>query len=214
MVDGEERRQDLQGEFACVVRDPPRGMFCARSSITILRPAMQLQLWACNSTLKPRKAKIVLVSFDLHEGQVVKKEFKVDLAPNSSTEVWAGDVPGQPVRRSDARAAKPIVVQARLVDEDGSHNAGGEVLARYSNWSEPWKYLIFPDPKLDIQVKGDTVTLSCEKPIKGLVLDVEGEECQWSDQAIDLFPGDVQAITAKGLNGRKVQVRYLGDGTA
>jgi beta-mannosidase len=137
-----------------------------------------------------------------------RRSFDVDLAPNSSTEIWKGNVPGQPIRTSDGQVAKPIVVQARLLD------ANGTVLARYSNWPEPWKYLIFPDPKLYIKVDGDEVTLKCEKPIKGIVLDVDGEECKWSDQAIDLFPGDPQLITATGLKGGEVKARYLGDGSA
>ena len=56
--------------------------------------------------------------------------------------------------------------------------------------------------------------LSCKKPIKGIILDVEGEDVKWSDQAIDLVPGDEQVVKASGLNGRSVKARYLGDGTA
>lgn len=125
---------------------------------------------------------------------------------------WAdGDTAGQPIRKSDAEVPKPIVVQARLLESDGT------VLARYSNWPEPWKYLTFPDPKLVLKVDGDRVTLSCEKPIKGVILDLEdrsGEEVKWSDQAIDMFPGDVQVVEAKGLKGRKIKARYIGDGSA
>jgi beta-mannosidase len=40
------------------------------------------------------------------------------------------------------------------------------------------------------------------------------ETHQWSDQAIDMFPGDTQVITAKGLKGRKIKARYIGDGSA
>lgn len=61
---------------------------------------------------------------------------------------------------------------------------------------------------------GDSVELSTEKPIKGIVLDVEGEAVKWSDQAIDLVPGDPQIVEAVGLKGREVKVRFLGDGTA
>lgn len=61
---------------------------------------------------------------------------------------------------------------------------------------------------------GETVELDCKKPIKGIVLDVEGDDVKWSDQAIDLVPGDVQKVKALGLNGRPVKARYLGDGTA
>ncbi|GFZ45160.1 Beta-mannosidase B [Saitozyma sp. JCM 24511] len=169
----------------------------------------EIELWGCNSTVESKKAKVELVSFDLDEGEVDRRTLDVTLAPNSSTEIWKGAVPGQTVRTSSGQVPKPIVVQARLVDEDG------RVLARYSNWPEPWKYLTFPDPKLRVEVNGDEVTLTCAKPIKGLVLDVEeGEEVEWSDQAVDLFPGDEQRIVAKGLAGRKVKARYIGDGSA
>jgi len=61
-------------------------------------------------------------------------------------------------------------------------------------------------------VNDETIKLDCLKPIKGIVLDVEGEEdVKWSDQAIDLVPGDPQTITAIGIKGRKVFARYLGD---
>lgn len=171
----------------------------------------EIQLWGCNSTLEPKKATVELVSFDLDDGEVDRRSFNVTLAPNASTEIWVGDVPGQPIRKSTADVPRPIVVQARLLDEDGT------VLARYSNWPEPWKYLTFPDPGLDISVSGDEITITVEKPIKGLILDTalgEEEVSWWSDQAIDMFPGDKQVVTATGLNGRKVSARYIGDGSA
>jgi beta-mannosidase len=59
------------------------------------------------------------------------------------------------------------------------------------------------------------VRLSATLPIKGIVLDAEGDEdVKWSDQAIDLVPGDEQTILAWGLKDGKVKARYLGDGTA
>jgi beta-mannosidase len=60
----------------------------------------------------------------------------------------------------------------------------------------------------------DSVKLSSLKPVKGIILDVDGEEVQWSDQAIDLVPNDPQVIEARGLKGRQPTVRYLGDGSA
>jgi beta-mannosidase len=84
---------------------------------------------------------------------------------------------------------------------------------------EPFKYIHFPDVKdLGLEIvpteDGESVALSTERPIKGIVLDVEGEEVKWGDQAIDLVPGDPQIIKAIGLKGRKVKARFLGDGTA
>lgn len=102
-----------------------------------------------------------------------------------------------------------IVVSARLIAESG------EVLARYSNWPEPFKFINFPpDTAVKAIVDGESVTLSTNRPVKGIVLDVEGPEVQWSDQAIDLVPDDPQIVQAVGLNGRDVKLRYLGDGTA
>lgn len=53
--------------------------------------------------------------------------------------------------------------------------------------------------EVSVGADGESVHLSTQKPIKGIVLDVEGEEVQWGDQAIDLVPGDPQVISAAGL---------------
>lgn len=176
-------------------------------SLAFFETRSEVQLWACNSELEEKTVRVELVAFDLNDGELDRQHWDVTLKPNASTEIWAGDVPGQAVRTSDADVPRPIVLQARILD-------GDNVLARYSNWPEPWKYLTFPDPGLNIDVDGDEVTISVEKPVKGLILDTEGEEAEWSDQALDMFPGDTQRVTAKGLKGRKVTARYIGDGSA
>lgn len=84
---------------------------------------------------------------------------------------------------------------------------------------EPFKFINFPsvddvDLKTEIGKDGESVTLSVRKPVKGVVLDVDGPEVKWSDQVIDLVPDDPQTIAAVGLKGRRVKVRFLGDGTA
>jgi beta-mannosidase len=84
---------------------------------------------------------------------------------------------------------------------------------------EPFKYLHFPEVKdLGLEIMpvedGESVKLSTQHPIKGIVLDVEGQEVKWGDQAIDLVPGDPQIVKAIGLRGRTVKARFLGDGTA
>ena len=144
-------------------------------------------------------------SFNLDAGLIDTRTFKVELAPNSSTEIYKGSVPGQLVRANEATLPTPIVVHTTVIDEDGS------ILSRYSNWPEPYKWYDFPDPTLKISVKGEQVTLTCEKPVKGLILDIEGDgDVQWSDQAFDLFPGDPQIVTAKGLQGKDITWRHLG----
>ena len=47
-----------------------------------------------------------------------------------------------------------------------------------------------------------------------MVFDVEGEDARWSDQALDVVPGDDQVVRVWKLEGRKLKARYLGDGSA
>ncbi|KAG8728628.1 hypothetical protein FRC12_021614, partial [Ceratobasidium sp. 428] len=179
----------------------------------------RIELWGTNSTLEPAKATLEIRSFDVEGGGKLIDTQKQDvtLVPNSSTELWKGGLPGEGKRTRDSDPQKAIVVQARLLSTDG------KVLARYSNWPEPFKFIHFPTPEqvgLKISTsKGESsedtlVTLSTSIPIKGIILDVDGDEAKWSDQAIDLAPGDDQVIMVKGLKGRPVKARYLGDGSA
>ncbi|EIW73529.1 hypothetical protein TREMEDRAFT_42399 [Tremella mesenterica DSM 1558] len=182
-----------------VPRDPTTDAFLTIRS--------QVELWGCNSTLSPKPVHVELSAFDLNSGPVAKISWDITLLPNSSTEIWTGEIPGQPVRTSRAQIPLPIVLHATIQDETG-------IIARYSYWPEPYKYLSFPDPILEVRVEGEKVNVKCEKPVKGLIFDVNGEEVRWSDQALDVFPGDERVICATGLNGREVKVRYLGDGSA
>lgn len=84
---------------------------------------------------------------------------------------------------------------------------------------EPFKFIHFPSKNevglsITILPDNETVQLTSLKPVKGIVLDAEGEDIKWSDQAIDLVPGDPQTVKAIGLKGRKVFARFLGDGSA
>ncbi|THV08604.1 glycoside hydrolase family 2 protein [Dendrothele bispora CBS 962.96] len=172
-----------------------------------------LEIWGTNSTLEEKKATLEVSSFDLQSEWKDSWSKSVTLAPNSSTELFRGQVPGQPTRTKKSEVAKDIIVSARLLDEDGT------VLFRYSNWPEPFKYIKFPpveqvDLQIDVAADGESVTLTAKKPVKGVVLDVDGEDVKWSDQGIDLAPGDPQTVKAVGLKGRKVRARFLGDGTA
>ncbi len=86
-----------------------------------------------------------------------------------------------------------------------------------ANWPEPWKYITFPKDaglKLVTGSDGETVTITSTYPIKGLILDVADRstdakdgEVEWSDQALDLMPGDEQVVVAKGLKGRELAAR-------
>ncbi|KAG8803598.1 hypothetical protein FRC17_006157 [Serendipita sp. 399] len=186
-----------------------------------------LEVWATNSHAESKKVKFEVHAFDVEAGAVVDVTAEgiaggkeVALAPNSTTELWKGQTPGIDDVHVDGLRSKPIVIQARLVDVDT-----GVVLARYCNWPEPFKYIHFPT-KEQVNLKivptvasdgplGSTsLTITVDRPIKGLILDVEGPWAKFSDQAIDMFPGDTQVVGVIGLEGREVKARYLGDGSA
>jgi beta-mannosidase len=126
-----------------------------------------------------------------------RRTFDVNLAPNRSTEVWKGTVPGefnvtirpyttgQPVRTSQADVPRPI-----------GYRVGPFCDLEVVLWKDevlPWLGPVGvtrQDLALIIEQAGlDSVTLSTNEPIKGIVLDAEGDDCEWDDQAIDLFPG-------------------------
>lgn len=183
------------------------------TSAAIFTISTIIEIWGTNSTLEEKKATLEVTSFDLRSDWRDKWSKEVTLGANASTELHKGELPGQPRRTKLSEVPKTIVVSARLLDVDGS------ILARYSNWPEPFKYINFPSVeevglKVVASAKGEFVELSASRPVKGIILDVEGEDVQWADQAIDLVPDDPQIIGAKGLCGRNIKVRYLGDGTA
>jgi beta-mannosidase len=89
----------------------------------------QLEIWGTNGTLAKKHAILQVTSFDLERHEWSNRwEMGVTLAPNASTELWKGHVPGQPERTRESEVPKTIVVGARLLDEDGT------ILARHSNW--------------------------------------------------------------------------------
>jgi beta-mannosidase len=87
-----------------------------------------LEVWATNSTLAEKKAELEVTCFDLDSSWTTQFSRDIVLAPNSSTELYSGDLPGQPVRTKQSELPRVIIVSARLLDPSGT------VLGRYSNW--------------------------------------------------------------------------------
>ncbi|KAI6034165.1 glycoside hydrolase family 2 protein [Pisolithus microcarpus] len=170
-----------------------------------------LEVWGTNSTLAEKKARLEISLFDLDCSWSDKISVDVVLVSNSSTELFSDQLLGQPTRTKLSEIPRTIIVSARLLDE------AGVVLGRLSNWPEPYKFIHFPPVKdlglsITIGSDGESVELAAQMPVKGIVLDVEGDDIKWGDQAIDLFPGDPQIVKAIGLRGREVKARFLGDG--
>jgi len=96
-----------------------------------------IEIWGTNKTLEDKKATLDVTSFELDSDWTDHWSKEVTLAPNASTELWKGDLPGQPIRTKASEVPKVIVVSARLLDESG------QVLGRYSNWCATRLPLLF-----------------------------------------------------------------------
>lgn len=89
-----------------------------------------LEIWGTNSTLTAKTATLEVTSFKLEDTAYAKQWISkpVTLAPNASTELFAGAVPELPTRTKLSEVPPTVVISAQLLDEDGA------VLGRYSNW--------------------------------------------------------------------------------
>ncbi|KAF7294523.1 hypothetical protein MKEN_01445000 [Mycena kentingensis (nom. inval.)] len=192
---------------------------------TFLSYGAKVDIWGTNATLEPRKATLEITAFDLLTPWKHTETHSVTLLPNQATELLTGiPCPGPP---KEIAAPTPcgdeqytttysVVVAARLLDPQS-----GAVLARFADWPQPFRFLqskMLAEPGLVVDVNerdGDgeaMVSVNAEKPVKGLVLSVlgEGPDVKFSDNALDIVPGDAQVVKVRGLNGRKVAVAFLG----
>lgn len=72
------------------------------------------------------------------------------------------------------------------------------------------RYVQLQKPKqLKINVDGDVISVSAEVPMKGLALETEKDGVVFEDNLVDIVPGETVKIVARGLNGGKVEARYL-----
>ncbi|KAG8945738.1 hypothetical protein FRC04_000597 [Tulasnella sp. 424] len=177
-----------------------------------------LEVWASNFTVSPVQATAEISYYDLKTEQVYRTAtHHITIPPNQSVEIYEGTVEPPPPtvarlaeRQVELERTHTVVIHARLLDPSG------KVLARFTNWPEPYKFIDFPAPQIKLRLQSDGTTLKVEakNPAKCVFFSVPGEqtgdEIKWSDNAVDLFPGDVQTITVEGLNGREVAVSRLG----
>jgi beta-mannosidase len=136
------------------------------------------------------------------------------LAPNQTTEIMsipcphpsrsASEATGQDTRVTSSHS---VIISARVVDTQT-----GQVLSRYVDWPQPYRLLEFPDPGLSVDVQGERLTVTVQRPVKGLVLSADGDgpEVRWSNNGLDVMPGDPQEVVACGLGGRRLKACYMG----
>lgn len=169
-------------------------------------------MWATNSTLETHHLRLVLTCFDLESDWVHEEAHEVTLNPNQSTELLTTKCPCPPSltdQKHPCTTSSSVVVGARLISPDSD-----EVIARTADWPQPFRHNTFPDPGLRIDVDNETLTINVDRPAKCVFFAVddplEAGEVKWSDNALDLLPGDTQIVHARELRGRPVTVAYLG----
>ncbi|CAE6466616.1 unnamed protein product [Rhizoctonia solani] len=174
-----------------------------------------IDVWGANSTLIEKRGLVKLSCVDLASDWKDIEEHIVTLLPNQATEILAIPCPcpphTQPIPGPEddvdplPTTSHSVIVSAVLLDESG------QVLSRYVDWPQPFRSYDMPNPQLQISVEGETVRVTSQKPAKAVMLSVEGDDdqVQWSDNALDVMPGDPQTVTVRGLNGRKVAAQWL-----
>jgi beta-mannosidase len=114
------------------------------------------------------------------------------MPPNQATELDRFGLDGQ----------LALVLGARLLRD-------GKVVARAALWPEPFKYFNPPDPQIETQrLYGERIALRATRPVKGVLLAAAGDVA-WSDNFLDLLPGDEQIVAAHGLGDAPLRIQWL-----
>jgi beta-mannosidase len=147
--------------------------------------------WAVNGTTVSIQAEWEIRVWTLSGKLVSEQRRVIGLPPNQAVDL------GQIMIAGD-----DLVIGACLLKD-------GIVLARTTVWPEPFKYLTLPDPEIKIErLDGQAIRIAALRPAKGVWL-TSGNGIHWSDNMLDVLPGDPQVVIAQGLGESVVRVRTL-----
>ncbi len=150
------------------------------------------EVWAVNGTEASLEAELALSLWELDGRKADAEQRTVVLQSNQATDLGTITFDVQ----------RPLILSALLLMQ-------GTVVAREVLWPEPFKYLRLPAPEIEMTRLGERrLRLRATRPAKGVWLRA-GSDVQWSDNMLDLLPGEEQIIVAQGLTERTVQVRWL-----
>jgi beta-mannosidase len=176
---------------------PKAALFAVRRALAPLtvgleRRAGRVAMWLVNGTLAAGEVELELRLVTLAGDKLACEQRRLTLAANATTEL--GD---WPVELNDEQ-----LLAARLL-------VAGAVVARAAAWPEPLKDLRLHNPELRVeQLDAETLQLSVNRPAKGVWLSAESD-IAWSDNMLDLLPGDAQTVVAPGLGVAAVQLRWF-----
>ena len=154
--------------------------------------------WGVSSLDHAVEGILRLTTWDLNGQQIAESNQPVTLESNRATE-W-----GELAYKAEAG----LVVSATFIS---GGSTGGQVLARATLWPEPFKYLRLPDPELQVmRLADDKVQVQVARPAKGVFLWTD-KPLNWSDNMLDLMPGEPRIVEAPGLGTAALTVRTLND---
>lgn len=151
-----------------------------------------LNVWISSSSVTSQEAELRLFAYDLSGQLIAERSTQVLVLPNRRTDLASWEV-----------ASEPTIYFAELL-------VNGQVVARSSEFPEPYKFYHFADPELDIEyISENSIKITAHKPVKGVWLDTD-QSVSWNDNFIDLRAGESRVVEASDLKGQTVRVRYLG----
>lgn len=165
--------------------------------------ASRYELWISSSRPHTVQGRIELRFLSVNTGQDIRPPIMRDdiaITANGTTNIITDGV------IDHVAEPEPHVLAARLW-------VGNQIVARDVDWPQPFKYLNLTGRKLDIQLRrglSETfLAINAHKPVKCLVFE-EQDGVQFSDNAMDIVPGDEQIVTVKGLGEQPVKYRHMG----
>ncbi|KAL3474146.1 glycoside hydrolase superfamily [Aspergillus californicus] len=162
----------------------------------------KFDVWVANA-LDSVTASVELRYISIATGEDVKSPSlfsNIQIQPNATTDIFSDVLDYTGVN------AEPIVISAQLIVND-------TIISRDIDWPQPLKYLNLKNRgvRADYFAGESAIKITAAKPTKGLVF--EEEPGLWfSDNGIDLVPGDERVIAVRGIeDGELPRWTYLDD---
>jgi beta-mannosidase len=187
-------KPNLQHEAYCKAKTNSDAAGVIAHSTPHLYPPREsiFSVWVSNSTTTVRHMTVEIRYISISTGLEKQNttSIKIDVKVVGTTEVFDAETP------DDA----DTVLAVRLFDENET------LVSRESDWPQPLKHIRFPERSLKVRIERGECVISTDKPVKGLVL--LNDDVVWSDNCLDIMPGDEQRLSVDGLVGDVRFVHY------
>ncbi|KAJ5929864.1 Glycoside hydrolase family 2 immunoglobulin-like beta-sandwich [Penicillium verhagenii] len=180
-------------------------------SVVHAQPALasRYELWIVSNKPENLHGKVELRFISIQTGKEIRAPIireEVLIAGNSTSNVITDGI------IDHVTDSEPHVLAARVW-------VNNKLVARDTDWPQPFKYIDLPRSLIEIKRLSSssdadnirTISISASKPVKCLVFE-EHDGVKFSDNALDIVPGDVQEVTIAGLSedSSSLTYRFLG----